>query len=271
MGLLLPALDHAQIRPRASLPVENFSWRRGSLASSRAITPRSVSPFTKNCAASATSSSPMMRTSIRIPVSPSTRLHLARCRQHPVAHSARNRDRAKNRRHLPPVRQPARPAPSRSKSRPARPASEFPSAQSPRLPSSPPLPSRSEDSCVADRFACSMSSPISISISPPANFKRRQRNPEHPKDKTPRQRKRRQHDEAGDRRLTRHPPPPIVIHSRRDREKRPNRRKRIHQEKYRTQRQHRKAHIRPHLRRAAGARCTGPCMASRKFLTEFLR
>jgi hypothetical protein len=38
----------------------------------RGMTPRSVSPFTKNCMASATSNRPMMRTRIRIPVSPST-------------------------------------------------------------------------------------------------------------------------------------------------------------------------------------------------------
>jgi hypothetical protein len=37
-----------------------------------AIIPRSVSPFTKNCMASATSSSPMILTRMRIPVSPST-------------------------------------------------------------------------------------------------------------------------------------------------------------------------------------------------------
>ena len=42
-------------------------------AQCRGIIPRSVSPFTKNCIASATSSRPMMRTSIRMPVSPSTR------------------------------------------------------------------------------------------------------------------------------------------------------------------------------------------------------
>jgi hypothetical protein len=36
----------------------------------RAITPRSVSPFTKSCIASATSNSPMILTRIRIPVSP---------------------------------------------------------------------------------------------------------------------------------------------------------------------------------------------------------
>lgn len=34
------------------------------------MTPKSVNPFTKNCTASATSSSPMIRTRIRIPVSP---------------------------------------------------------------------------------------------------------------------------------------------------------------------------------------------------------
>ncbi len=37
-----------------------------------AIIPRSVSPFTKNCMASATSSSPMILTRMRMPVSPST-------------------------------------------------------------------------------------------------------------------------------------------------------------------------------------------------------
>ena len=36
------------------------------------ITPKSVSPFTKYCIASATSSSPMIRTRIRMPVSPRT-------------------------------------------------------------------------------------------------------------------------------------------------------------------------------------------------------
>jgi len=40
----------------------------------REITPRSVRPFTKNCMASATSSSPMILTNIRIPVSPITAL-----------------------------------------------------------------------------------------------------------------------------------------------------------------------------------------------------
>jgi len=38
----------------------------------REITPRSVSPFTKNCMANATSNKPMILTSMRIPVSPST-------------------------------------------------------------------------------------------------------------------------------------------------------------------------------------------------------
>jgi len=38
----------------------------------REMTPRSVSPFTKNCMASATSNSPMILTRMRIPVSPST-------------------------------------------------------------------------------------------------------------------------------------------------------------------------------------------------------
>lgn len=36
------------------------------------IIPRSVSPFTKNCIASATSSNPMILTRMRMPVSPST-------------------------------------------------------------------------------------------------------------------------------------------------------------------------------------------------------
>ena len=39
----------------------------------RAITPRSVRPFTKNCTANATSSNPIMRTRILMPVSPKTR------------------------------------------------------------------------------------------------------------------------------------------------------------------------------------------------------
>jgi hypothetical protein len=38
----------------------------------RAINPKSVSPLTKNCMARATSKRPMMRTRMRIPVSPST-------------------------------------------------------------------------------------------------------------------------------------------------------------------------------------------------------
>ena len=45
----------------------------------RAITPRSARPLTKYCAASATSSSPMMRTRMRIPVSPSRRTTLLEC------------------------------------------------------------------------------------------------------------------------------------------------------------------------------------------------
>lgn len=40
----------------------------------RAMIPKSVSPFTKYCIARATSSSPMIRTRIRIPVSPITLL-----------------------------------------------------------------------------------------------------------------------------------------------------------------------------------------------------
>ncbi len=40
----------------------------------REMTPRSVRPFTKNCIASATSSNPMIRTRIRMPVSPRTAL-----------------------------------------------------------------------------------------------------------------------------------------------------------------------------------------------------
>ena len=46
-----------------------------------AMTPRSVRPFTKNCMASATSSRPMMRTRMRIPVSPRT----ARTRSAPAS------------------------------------------------------------------------------------------------------------------------------------------------------------------------------------------
>src|ERR1700739_4108178 len=38
------------------------------------MTPRSVSPFTKNCIARATSSKPMILTRMRMPVSPSTNL-----------------------------------------------------------------------------------------------------------------------------------------------------------------------------------------------------
>lgn len=46
--------------------------RESLLAYPRTKNPRSVSPFTKNCIASATSSSPIMRTRMRIPVSPIT-------------------------------------------------------------------------------------------------------------------------------------------------------------------------------------------------------
>ncbi len=61
------APNHFQNRPTVSgLPeLSNSPY-------CREMTPRSVSPFTKNCMASATSSSPMIRTRIRIPVSPST-------------------------------------------------------------------------------------------------------------------------------------------------------------------------------------------------------
>jgi hypothetical protein len=44
----------------------------GKHAQPRLKNPRSVSPFTKNCIASATSNRPMIRTRMRMPVSPST-------------------------------------------------------------------------------------------------------------------------------------------------------------------------------------------------------
>jgi hypothetical protein len=67
---------------RQSLPTSNFfrlirffrifSRRAGPMPrySSFGMSPRSVRPFTKNCTARATSKSPMMRTRMRIPVSP---------------------------------------------------------------------------------------------------------------------------------------------------------------------------------------------------------
>ena len=77
--------DRAEINPLGRTPasrngvnpVEN-SIRRGQSGTRgvypcRGITPRIVRPFTKNCMASATSSKPMMRTRMRIPVSPSRR------------------------------------------------------------------------------------------------------------------------------------------------------------------------------------------------------
>ena len=52
-------------------PAQPFFTRRPT-PTCLAITPRSVSPFTKNCTASAISSSPMILTRMRMPVSPSS-------------------------------------------------------------------------------------------------------------------------------------------------------------------------------------------------------
>ena len=72
---LRKSLEHAHHHCRfAFVPVANSLIALPPYSTTcLAITPRSVNPFTKNCTASATSSSPMIRTRIRIPVSPITR------------------------------------------------------------------------------------------------------------------------------------------------------------------------------------------------------
>jgi len=63
-GLLFTSLRSADGPTRREM---RLSGRYG-----REMIPRSVSPFTKNCMASATSSKPMILTRMRMPVSPST-------------------------------------------------------------------------------------------------------------------------------------------------------------------------------------------------------
>ena len=71
-SLQLPENSNPCGSTQPSVPVGNRAilWEKPGYCFE--ITPRSVSPFTKNCIARATSNNPMMRTRIRIPVSPST-------------------------------------------------------------------------------------------------------------------------------------------------------------------------------------------------------
>ena len=68
---LVENINHA-VSVQASGAVETTHILWETPAQDREIRPKSVSPFTKNCIASATSSKPMMRTRIRMPVSPIT-------------------------------------------------------------------------------------------------------------------------------------------------------------------------------------------------------